>query len=240
MSAKKYTCLIADDEPYALSLSADYAGKISDLELVASCANAIEALACINSLKPQIVFLDIQMPEISGLELVRSLQGNKPAIVFTTAYPNYAAEGFNLEVADYLVKPFPFERFARAVNKIRNQLNRQPEFLPIIKDEDFLLVKSEKKMIRIDFKDLQEVIAQGDYVQIGSNQQKLVVHATLQEMEERLSAKGFVRISRSVIIGIHAIASMEGNVLMLMNNSLHQVGPVYRNKLMAVLTGRIV
>ena len=240
MTANKLTCLIADDEPYALSLLTDYAGKIADLELVASCENAIEALTCIHNLKPQIVFLDIQMPEVTGLELVRSLQGNKPAIVFTTAYPNYAAEGFNLDVADYLVKPFPFERFARAVNKIRNRLNREAESLPIIKEEDFLLVKSEKKMIRIDLKDLQEVTAQGDYVQVGSSQQKLIVHATLQEMDERLSAKGFVRISRSAIIGIHAIASMEGNVLMLMNNSRHQVGPVFRDKLMAALAGRII
>src|SRR5690606_34164442 len=197
MADNKLTCLIVDDEPYALSLLTDYARKISDLELVASCENAIEALTCIYNLKPQIVFLDIQMPEVTGLELVRSLQGNKPAIVFTTAYPNFAVEGFNLDVADYLVKPFPFERFARAVNKIRGQLNRDSISAPFLKDEDFLLVKSEKKMIRIDFRDLQEITAQGDYVQIGSYQQKLIVHTTLREMEGRLSAKGFVRVNRS-------------------------------------------
>lgn len=138
------------------------------------------------------------------------------------------------------MKPFPFERFARAVNKVHSVLGKEEVAAPIQNSEEFLLIKSDKKMIRIDLKDLQEVVAKGDYVQIGTGEGKRLVHATLSEMTERLSPKGFIRISRSVIIGLQAIALLDGNRVYLTNNSCHPIGASYRDQLMKTLTGRIV
>ncbi len=231
----KLTCIIVDDEPPALALLASYVRRLPDLELTGSYENAIEALQALRTSKPDLVFLDIHMPEFSGLELIRSLQGARPQIVLTTAYPDYAAESYTMEVTDYLVKPFPFERFVTAVNKVK----RPPanSFLP---ENDFLMFKIDKKLIRLNLNEVLEVTSTGDYVQIGSQSRSPMIHCTLQEMEKRLGPKGYARISRSTLIRLDAIASLEGNSLMLTDGRDHKIGPVYREKLLSLLNSRIV
>ncbi|GAA4433735.1 LytTR family DNA-binding domain-containing protein [Ravibacter arvi] len=232
--------MIVDDEPYALSLLSDYIEKVFDIKLVASCENSTDALAMINNLKPDVIFLDIEMPDFSGLQLIRSLHRETPAIVLTTAHLEYAVESFDLNVTDFLAKPYTFDRFVRAVNRVKEKF--QPNLFSnvLLPEEDFLLVRIDKKILRVELNDLQSITAFGDYVQIQNTDRRLTIHITLTEMEERLSTKGFIRISRSVLIAVRAIASLEGNQLKLINNNSYNIGNKYRDNLLNALSGKIV
>jgi len=202
------TCLIVEDEPLARSLLTDYVKKIPSLELIAACPTPFDALEVLKSNPVDLLFLDIQMPEITGIGLLKTLQ-KKPMVIFTTAYSEYALEGFELDVVDYLLKPITFERFLRAVNKTQARMTGLPLAQPTT--DDFIFVKDGTKLVKIMINDILYVEGLKDYVTIFTKTQKVVSLQRLKAMEDQLPASLFIRIHNSYIVSLRAITSIHKN-----------------------------
>jgi two-component system LytT family response regulator len=250
---KEITCLVVDDEPFAQDLLCRYIDRLSYLSLVGVCKNALEALEIIRNDSPNILFLDINMPEISGMEMVRMLNSSNPYIIFTTAYSDHAAESYDFEVTDYLVKPISFERFVRAVNKVSERMelrsniwggdagNRaKPEFESGQIIDQFFMVRSDKKLIKINLPDIVVVEGMKDYLKIHLTNSMIIVHMTVGKMEEVLRKHQFLRISKSYIVNIRAIKTIEGNELELSNSQKIPIGGTYRDAVFSNLQGRMI
>ena len=161
-----YKCLIADDEKPARELLADYISQLPQLELVAKCKNGVEVIKALQEDEVQILFLDIQMPHLKGTEVVKSIS-NLPAVIFTTAYEQYAIQAFDLDAVDYLLKPFSFERFVKATNKAIEKLNISESVSEDSSAQSFIMVKSEHKLIKIKFEDIVYIEALREYIRIN-------------------------------------------------------------------------
>jgi len=207
-------CLIIDDEPLAQRVIERYSEQVSHFEIVCKCNNAIEAFEILHNQWIDIIFLDINMPKLTGVEFLKSLK-NPPAVIITTAYAEYAVQGFELDVVDYLMKPFSFERFLKAVQKAEgilgnrrttNQIN-ESEFT----GEDFIFIKSSKKTFKIHRKEILYIEALGDYVKIYLQDKMIVSYQSLKNIENLLSPKQFPRIHKSYIISLAKIEVIEGN-----------------------------
>ncbi len=178
--------------------------QIQNLELVAECENAMEAYNQLGANHVDLVFLDIEMPEISGIDLIKKLGNRKPLIVFTTAKKDYAVEAFELNVVDYLVKPVPQARLLQAVEKAQETLDSNKEEVKI-EEQGFVFVKDNGMLKRISIDDILFLEAMGDYVKVHTPQKFHVVHATLKSIEEKLPASKFLRVHRSYIVAINKI-----------------------------------
>jgi two-component system LytT family response regulator len=201
------SCLIVDDEPLARNLMTDYVGKVPYLTLIEACANPLAAVEILRNRPIDLLFLDIQMPEITGISLLRSLQ-KKPLVILTTAYSEYALEGYELDVVDYLLKPVTFERFLRAVDKASQRVIQQLVVAERGGDEivqPFVFVKDGTKLVKIKWDEILYVEGLKDYVTIHTKQQKVVSLLRLKNLEEQLPADKFVRIHHSYIIAVEAI-----------------------------------
>lgn len=203
-------CLAVDDEPLALQIIEDYIEKIDFITNEGLCTNAVEATALIQEKQIDLVFLDIQMPNLTGIEFLRSLS-KPPMVIFTTAYNQYALEGFELDAIDYLLKPFSFTRFMQAVNKayelyqLRQKASGDNEFVSV--SNDFLLVKIDYQTVKVDFKDILFIESMADYIRIITNEKKFTALATLKSVQEMLPSPQFIRIHRSYIISLAKIKS---------------------------------
>jgi len=212
---KKIKCLIVDDEDLAVDIISEYISRLENLEVAGTCNNAMQALQALNEQAVDLLFLDIQMPGLTGLELIRSMP-QRPEVIFTTAYSEHALEGFELEALDYLVKPIPFERFIKAVNRYF-KLNQQNE-IPLSNNNAaanaFIFVKSDKMMIKIMLHEINYIESIRNYVSIYLNDgREVVTMNTISNIEERLPETLFLRIHRSFIICIDKIESyMSGSV----------------------------
>jgi DNA-binding LytR/AlgR family response regulator len=211
--APKIRCIAIDDEPPALQLIADDISKISFLELVTTCSSSLEALEVLQKESVDLIFLDIQMPVLTGTQFLRSLR-NPPLVIMTTAYEQYAIEGFELNVLDYLVKPISFERFEKAVNKVYHQFKLLKGFLPVTPpapEESFFFVHSEYKEIRINFSDVLYVEGFKDYVKIfiATQAPPILTRLNLKAVEGKLPASLFCRIHNSFIAGLSKIESFQ-------------------------------
>ncbi len=221
--------LIIDDEPVAQRILQSYLERIPSLSLAGVCKNAIEAFTVLNTGNVDLMLLDINMPEISGLDFVKALKA-PPMIIFTTAYSEYAVESYNLNAIDYLLKPIPFERFLKAMDKARSSVclasttvdgDREPQ-------ERMMFVKSEGKLVRIDLKKLWLLESLKDYVRLHTEGEKLMVLYTMQLIEEQLSQHTeFIRISRSCIVNINYVREIDGNTIRMKNTSV-TIGTTYR------------
>ena len=213
------SCIIIDDEPIARNILKEYILRDDRLMLVQDYSNASDALRELTQKRPRIIFLDIKMPKISGFEMLRSLPQH-PHVIFTTAFREYAVEGFDLNAVDYLLKPFSFERFLQAVNKAYVLVS--PELAPdhsvpsthVAGDED-IFVKSDGKLVRIHLADILYVEALKEYIRIFTPQGNRVVYQTMQNMEERLPKEYFFRVHRSYIAGLRHVQSIEGNCILV-------------------------
>lgn len=209
------TCIIVDDEPLALDLLEDNIKQIPFLRLIKRCKNAYEAMDVLQNEPVDLIFLDIQMPGITGLQFLKSLS-SKPMIVFITAYKNYAHEGFELDVLDYLVKPVSFERFLKAANKALEysgfKSNRSPE-----KEKDYIFVYSEYNLIKIMVHEICYIEGLKDYIKIylTGAEKPIITRLSMKAMEENLSSKKFVRTHKSFIISIDKIKSIRNNRIKL-------------------------
>jgi two-component system, LytTR family, response regulator len=199
-------CVAIDDEPLALQLIKEYAGKFSELRMVQTFDDAINGADFLRNNEIDLLFIDINMPDITGIELVRSLE-KKPLVIFTTAYKNFAFEGFELEAVDYLLKPIDFDRFSKAVTKVMEffqyrQNSKEPS-------RSSLFVRSEYKMVKIDLKEIEYIEALEDYVKIHlTNTKPVLTLMTLKSVLEKLPADKFKRIHRSYIVPISKVQSI--------------------------------
>ena len=224
-------CIIVDDEPIARDIIKTYIGQIPYLTLVASCEDAFDAMQVLSKKDIDLVILDINMPRLNGFEMLRSLK-TYPAVVITSAYPEYALEGFELSVTDYLLKPFSFARFVQATEKVVSNLSKTPG---VVREEElFLMVKSDKKLTKVFFEDISYIEAYGNYIFIHTNQERIMSKQTLTLFEKQVSSFKFVRIHKSYIASVKAIKYIEGNEVFLGNKTL-PVGRVYRENLMRSL-----
>lgn len=222
----KIRSLIVDDEPLSQEVIETYIKDLPMIELVKTCNNALEALEALKQYDIQLIFLDINMPMLSGINMVKTLTA-PPAIIFTSAYAEYAIDGFDLDAIDYLVKPFSFERFLKAVNKVRDKLGKPTTHKAL----DFIVIKADKKLYKLDFADISYFNSVGDYVKVFTKQGKVIItNETLRNIEMNLPADQFVRTHKSYIVSIKAIRYIEGNQLMVDDNPI-PIGLTYKDDL---------
>ena len=236
---EKYNVIIVDDEYLAQKLLQDYVSKVEQLQLVATCSNAFEAMEALKSNAVDIMLLDIQMPDLTGLELVKSLD-KKPAVIFTTAYSEYAVDAFNLAVSDYLLKPFNFPRFFQAINKAIGQVPQRAENAPkpaadtISRSNDFITVKADYKLYKINYDDLLFIEGQHEYVTFHTTQRRITALFALKDLEEMLPKERFVRVHKSYIVSFKHIQDLDKSDVTVMGNKI-PVGASYRDELLARL-----
>jgi DNA-binding LytR/AlgR family response regulator len=240
----KLQCMIVDDEPHALSVLESYVQQVSHLDLVARCANAIEAFEYLQGKKIDIIFLDIKMPGISGIEFIRSLL-DPPKIIFTTAYREYAIEGYDLDVVDYLLKPISFDRFLRAIAKVSRQdglslsdeRGKQGDMdsQHTANKDAFLYFKVDRSMAKIIIEEIIYVESAKDYARFFlAGNKSLLVRQSISSLENILSGHRFVRTHRSFIVAVHRIDSFTP-VQVVTNGIALPIGRFYRNHVMQVL-----
>lgn len=221
-------CLIADDEPIARQILETYINDIPNLELVSSCKNAFEVMEVLQKQSVDVLFLDINMPKLSGISLLKSLR-EKPEVIITTAYPEYAVEGFELSVTDYLLKPFSIERFLQAVMKIKQKLETQTKETIVnstIKENQSIFVKSDKKIIKLNFQEIYYIEAYGNYIKIFTDEM-ILTSQTLSDFLEKLS-KDFIRVHKSYAINFKHLKLIDGNQIILQNNTTLPIGKSFR------------
>lgn len=218
----KLRCMIIDDEPLAQKGMKEYVQDIDFLELVSTCENALQANAYLQQHTVDLVLLDIQLPKLSGLDFLKSLK-DPPAVVITTAYQEYALEGYELNVTDYLVKPIAFSRFLKAMNKAR-------EFIELKQKENFhespsyFFLKVDNRFEKINYDDILFAEALQNYVAIHTAEKKMLCYITFSQIEKQLPADRFIKVHKSYIVAFNKIKSVEGNII---NIAQHQI-PVSR------------
>ncbi|MDC1237680.1 LytTR family DNA-binding domain-containing protein [Polaribacter sp.] len=230
-------CVIVDDEPVARNVLETFVAKIPNLELVKSCKNAMEAFEVANQQKIDIFFLDINMPDISGLSLAKSIN-QKAKIIFTTAYREYAVDGFNLKAVDYLLKPISFDRFLQSIHKYFEGVSFIDSEIKIEKSvlkNDFIFVRSDRKMIKINFDEIQYVESLSDYIKIHSVDKTITTRETISNIETKLPAKNFLRIHRSYIVNLKKMNSYTNEFVEIGKNAI-PISRTYKENVLKKLT----
>jgi two-component system, LytTR family, response regulator len=230
-------CIIVDDEPLAIEILETYLDRIKDSELVAKFTDSLEAFTFIQQHSVDIVFLDLNMPVLNGLDLLKNLK-TKPHIIITTAYRDFAVESFELDVLDYLVKPIAFPRFLKAVNKVIPSAQPKPE-QTVVKTEkndtaNTLWIKVDKKIVPVQPFEILYIQSLKDYVRIVTEDQKLITYSTLQSLLNKLSEGEFLRIHKSYIVQVNKVKSIEGNMIHIKNETL-PIGRNYRKDLLKII-----
>ena len=242
-------CLIVDDEPLALHVLEDYISKIPFLKLVKSTTNPIEALSLVQDKEAELVFLDVQMPELTGIQFLKIANG-KAKVILTTAYSQYALEGYELDVIDYLLKPIAFDRFYKAVQKAQAIL--QPTAAPPValpqpepqqpKQEflsDFIFVKTEHKIQKVYLNDILFIEGLKDYISIFTPVERIITLQNMKKMEDALPTKYFMRVHKSYIVSINKIDSIERSRIFI-GDKIIPVGDTYRDEFFKVIDGKNV
>jgi len=209
MSTTRIKCIITDDEPFARKGLQGYIGQIDFLDLRGICENAIELNSQLKREPVDLLFLDIEMPYLTGIEFLKQL-ATPPRVIFTTAYEKYAVQGFELEVLDYLLKPISFDRFMKAANKAFDYFRQQ---LTPAATEDYIFVKADSRLEKIAFADILFAEALENYVAIYTREKKIITHLTLKMLQEKLPPAAFVQPHKSYLVAIDKINSIEGNIL---------------------------
>lgn len=221
-------CIIVDDEPIARQGIEKYSRQIDYLSIIALCKNVTEARKALEENRIDLIFLDIEMPGTTGIDFLRTLE-NPPLVIFTTAYPNYALDGYSLNVLDYLLKPFSFERFKQAVTKAQENMLLKAE--SSLKN-DFLFIKTDYKLEKVFLNDILYIEGMQNYVIVHTAKDKLITHLTMKMAEEQFSIKGFIRIHKSFIVSVKSIESIESSHLII-NKTRLPIGRKFKKDLMA-------
>ena len=233
-------CIVVDDEQHALDILVHYIAQTPMLHLVSATTNPIEAMQLVATQKVDIVFLDVHMPEISGIDFIKAING-KARVILTTAYSEFALEGYELDVVDYLLKPIRLPRFLAAVQKA----------VKIVKDEsaesdendDYIFVKTESKgkLLKINLSDIDYIEGMKNYVAFHCAGTKTLVYASMKEIEDRLPSRQFIRVHKSFIIHLDRISGIEGNCVMLKGIKADiMIGDNYKNALMERVRGKLL
>lgn len=238
----KINCLIIDDEEPARRLIENYIKRLPHLGIVEKCASPLKAMEVMQNNKVDLLFLDIQMPDLTGVEFLKTLS-HRPLVIFTTAYKDYALEGYELDVVDYLLKPFRFERFVQAVNKASNLLRQSdssiPEKHPATgeekkEDKNYVLVKSDFKVFRIFYSDILFIESMKEYVAYHTPKGRTLSLGSLKSLEDELPSDLFMRIHKSYIVNKTKVSALEGNMVHVDEKKL-PIGSSYRKEVMEVM-----
>ncbi len=221
-------CIIVDDEEFSRNVVKHYVGKTDGLKLVAECESATDAFNVLKSNEVDIVFLDVEMPEMSGLDLMKALD-DTPQIIMITSRPNYAVEAFEYKVTDYLVKPVNYARFLKAVNKAESNLKATNVTVENQKDEVF--VKADNKIIKLKLSEILFVEALSDYVILNTAKRKYIIHSTMKGLEKKLPESDFIRVHRSYIINMNKIEAIE-DLSVNMPGKAIPIGASFKNSFM--------
>ncbi|MFN7911459.1 MAG: LytR/AlgR family response regulator transcription factor [Bacteroidota bacterium] len=230
----KYQCLIVDDEPIAQQILESYISQIDSLHIAGKCSNAFEALNVLHQEQIDILFLDIKMPSLSGLEMLKTLQ-NPPKVILTTAFSEFGVESYEFGIVDYLLKPISFERFLKAVNKIvipkSTNLEKEENDEKLSSDPTFIFFKADKKIHKYYFSEILFIEGSGNYVKIHTkNDKPLMVLDKLIELYDKLPQKNFIRVHKSFIVNVSHIQKIEGNMLKIQDKSI-PISATYKQKL---------
>ena len=234
-------CIAVDDEPLALNIIDGFCRKISYIDLVAGCSSAIEAAEVLKNEKVDLIFLDINMPHLTGLDFMR-MGDNLPMVIITTAYPDYALTGFELNAVDYLLKPFSFDRFFKAVNKARDlydlRVSSRPEGKEVpqpAQDNDYLMVRVEYSTVRVNIADIMYIEGLKDYVKIATPGKNYVTKSSMKNVEEKLPRDKFIRMHKSFIVNLDRIEAFENNHVVIGGNRI-PLGSNYRESFLEFLS----
>jgi len=228
-------CIAVDDEMLALDLVEDNIKKVPFLELVKRCKNAFEAIEILRQESIDLLFLDIQMPDLTGIQLLKSIK-KKPVVIFTTAYSNYALESYDLDVIDYLLKPYTFERFLKAVNKAREYIDLKEKALfqesrkELPSSQNYLFVRADYKLLKIDLKEIEYIEGLGDYVKIFLAGKPILTQMSMKSMEEKLPGSDFFRVHRSYIVAFNKIDFIQKHTLSVAGKEI-PISEHYREQL---------
>jgi DNA-binding LytR/AlgR family response regulator len=234
----KTKCLIVDDEPLARDLIRGHVEKLENFEVVAECSDAMKALQVLREKQIDLMFMDIQMPQITGIEFLKTLK-HQPKVIITTAYREYALEGFELDVVDYLLKPITFERFLKSVNKyyqinqdeVQVVSNSSPDKM---QDESFIYIKENKKVVKVYLTEIKYIEGLSEYVQIFTDKRKIITKTSMAQMEEKLPSENFLRIHKSYIVSIGKIEAFTANTIEIQGKEL-PIGRSYKNGVISAL-----
>jgi two-component system LytT family response regulator len=233
-------CLIVEDEPLAREVLERYIDQVPTLHLAGQCANAIQAFTFLQQQKVDLLFLDIRMPQLNGNDFLKALH-NPPKVIFTTAYPDYALESYELDVVDYLMKPVTFERFLKAVNKAgeTGTIKADTTVLPQEKKktESFVYFRADRKMIKVFLHDIRYIESMKDYVKIFTAAGTILSRQPISSVEAMLSGNDFIRIHRSFIVSLQKIHSFTPELIDVDKVEL-PIGKIYRNSVMKVLASQ--
>lgn len=209
----KLNCLIVDDEPVARKGLEEYVHEIDFLHLAGTCENAMKAASFLNQNNVDLLLLDIHMPKLSGIDFLKSLK-NPPMVIFTTAYSDYALEGYALDIIDYLVKPIPFERFLKAVQKARDfhQLRHKED---AVATKDYFFIKCDHKFEKVNFADVRYIEAMQNYCIIYVPDRKMITYITFSGLESQLPSDKFLKVHKSFIVALDKVNSLDGNEIVI-------------------------
>ena len=228
------TCIIIDDEPLGQELIEKYILRMPSLKLLAKCDDAIVAIEKIADLKPQLIFLDVNMPEMSGLELVKTFGAQQPMVILTTAHANYAVDGYELDILDFLLKPITFERFVKAINKAKEKVDyekikQQTNRTEPAQQKRQVVFKENKKFVNVLVEEINYIEGMKDYLKVHTQNTTIVTHMTIKKIEELLPMDEFLRVNRSFIVRKLAVKSITGNTVVMNNGEEVPIGTNYRD-----------
>lgn len=239
-------CLVVDDEPLALHILEDYISKMPFLQLVKATTNPIEALTMVQAAEADLVFLDVQMPELTGIQFLKIANG-KAKVILTTAYPQYALEGYELDVVDYLLKPIAFDRFFKSVQKAQSIIQpvaAKPQVVmqaePVQQDDfstDFIFVKTEHKIQKVYLHDILFIEGLKDYISIFTSTERIITLQGMKKMEDALPEKHFVRVHKSYIVALNKIDSIERSRIQI-GDKIIPVGDTYRDEFFRMIENK--
>lgn len=224
-------CIIVDDEEHAIEVIQHYLKSIAAIQILATFTNPIDALSFLNNNSVDLIFLDIHMPEISGIEFIQTMNNKDTKVILTTAYKEFATSGFDLDVVDYLVKPIPLPRFLQAIGKVQKNINSKKVSQPITQDHEYFMVKTEAKgkMLKINITEIDFVEGMKNYVAFHHNGIRTLALLAMKDVEEHLPKNQFIRVQKSFIIALNRITSIDGNRVILKGISAEiLIGETYR------------
>jgi DNA-binding LytR/AlgR family response regulator len=231
-TGKKIICLAVDDEPPALEVLKSYIGAVASLELAGTCNNAVQALNILQTQPVDLLFLDIQMPQLLGTDLIRTLK-KPPKVIFTTAFRKFAVEGFELDAVDYLLKPISFERFLKAVNKVMETKPAQPETkLPVankVPADAFISLRADRKNVKVPLSDILYIESLKDYIKVITSTRTIIAKQSISALEETLPRESFLRIHRSYIVALNKIESYTRELVEIARQEL-PISRMYRHE----------
>ena len=234
----KTKCLIVDDEPLARELIRGHVEKLENFEIVAECSDAMRALNVMREKQVDLIFMDIQMPQITGLEFLKTLK-HPPKVIITTAFREYALEGFELDVIDYLLKPITFERFLKSVNKFYQMNQDDVQVVAAtsgekIPEESFIYIKENKKIVKVFLSEIRYIEGLSEYVQVYTDKRKIITKTSMAQMEEKLPNDSFLRIHKSFIISTSRIEAFTANTIEVQGKEL-PIGRSFKNGVLNAL-----